>query len=333
MASSRDFVITALALSVLTLGVVTWRQHQAMERLLADGAEAEEASATLETAATWSARPDPFPGVDLVPGRSETPLRARIAPARAPVSQEQLAGVVAMLEDPRFLRAVAAHQRSMLDARFGELFGKLDLTAEELESLRALLIEKQNAAMDVLMVSRGELTGEGLAGNEMRTATRRAQAEIDRMIQQTLGDQRFAVYKAYEATLPQRAAVAQLQQRLSYTNEPLQSGQAEALVSMLSSSSLETQPALPGVSVVVDPDERQAVPIMNGLSESVKITDAVIARAEEVLNPRQVMALRELQQEQRAATLVVELARQSMPVPDSNRLDVLGGIDVQLLLQ
>ncbi len=333
MSTPRDFVITALVCCVMALGAVAWRQHQSLmrwaqgearvavlpESTLAPGEEiAEPAGTSPERVRAWN--------------RAPLTVRARLSETASPMSQRQLAGVVEMLEDPRFLRAVASHQRSMLDARFGELFGRLDLSEEELESLRALLIEKQNAAMDVMMVSRGELAGQ-MGGSEMKTATKRAQEEIDGLIRQTLGEARYAVYKAYEQTLPQRAAVAQLQQRLSYTPEPLAPAQVEALVAVMAESGAEVRPALPGVSVVVDPEERQAVPIMHSAAESVEITPAVIESASKVLNPRQLAALHELQEEQEAAAMVVELARSNMPDPAIDRLDILDGLEVQLLLQ
>lgn len=168
----------------------------------------------------------------------------------------------------------------------------------------------------------------------MRTATRRARGEIDQLIRQTLGDQRYAVFKQYEATLPQRTAVGQLAQRLSYSDSPLAPSQAEALVDMLVLNDSGLQPALPGVSVVVDPDERQAVPVMNGMAETVRITEDVLSKAREILSPRQVAALEQLQREQQAARMVMELVRDSIPPGEmpNTRLDMLG-IDIQLLLQ
>ncbi len=336
MSTSRDFVITALVCCVLVLGVVAWRQHRELGRLeriaraqTAETGDAREETGRdiRETTAVWGdSRRRVIPVV--VP----RPLHARMAETGPAAGQPQLEGVMEMLEDPRFLQAVASHQRSMLDARFGELFGRLELTDDELESLRGLLIEKQNAAMDVLMVSKGELGGR-IAGSEMKVATRRAQDEIDGLIEQTLGESRFAIFKAYEATLPQRAAVAQLQQRLSYTDEPLEVAQAEALVDMMVQGGGEVRPALPGVSVVVDPAERQAMPVMHGVAETVQITEEVINGAAKVLRPRQLVALNELKQEQEAAMLVVELARSRLPPATLDRLSILEGLDVQLLLQ
>lgn len=175
MFTTRDIFMTALVGCVLALGFVAWQQHQALQHLESDFHTHDESPSAV------AERKD---GVLLgglraeETGRLPVPVRAQIADRVNPVSSRQLEGIVQMLDDPRFLQAVASHQRSMLDVRFGELFGRLELTDDELESLRELLIEKQNAAMDVLMVSRGQLDGQ-LGG---RTCARRRGGRGERSI-------------------------------------------------------------------------------------------------------------------------------------------------------
>ncbi|MCC5022223.1 MAG: hypothetical protein J6386_05220 [Candidatus Synoicihabitans palmerolidicus] len=175
--------------------------------------------------------------------------------------QSQLMGVAELMENPRFWRAMVAHQRTMLNGRFGTLFKRLDLTSEELEVLRGLLIEKQNSALDVLMVSRGELGGT-MNGNEVREVSRRAREEIDELIRQNLGDERFAEYRAFENSLSQRATVAQLVQRLSYSDSQMQPAQVEAMVDWMVASGGAVQPERPGISIMVNTEDPQAVPIV-----------------------------------------------------------------------
>jgi len=199
--------------------------------------------------------------------------------------------------------------------------------------LRGLLIEKQNSALDVMMVtSRGAVPGAG--AREVRRATQQAQGEIDAEIRRTLGDDRYAVFNAFEATLPQRATVAQLTQRLSYTDTPLQPAQAEALVSTLAESGGGNE-SLPGVSVVLSPEDRRAVPIVQSTAEASRITDEVVVRSAEVLAPAQIAALRQLQAEQSAAATMVRLARGTMPPSASGPASstLLDGLDIHLLLQ
>jgi len=142
------------------------------------------------------------------------------------------------------------------------------------------------------------------------------------------------VFKAFEATLPQRATVAQLTQRLSYTDTPLQPAQAEALVSTLAESGGGNE-SLPGVSVVLSPEDRRAVPIVQSTAEASRITDEVVVRSAEVLAPAQIAALRQLQAEQSAAATMVRLARGTMPPSASGPASstLLDGLDIHLLLQ
>jgi len=59
------------------------------------------------------------------------------------------------------------------------------------------------------------------------------QAEIDGNICATIGDASFAQDKNYEATLPQRGVVNQLEKRLSYSTTPLRETQRTAQLQRL----------------------------------------------------------------------------------------------------
>lgn len=329
----RNFLLVGLAFIVVALGVLVSRQHVMLRTLRAEQAALmSEPLARAETLLDESAGAPPRGRPDGAPAHLAVTVDAAV-PGDSKRETERLAGLAELMENPQFLRALVSHQRTMLDNRFAPLFRQLDLTPAELDILRELLIEKQNSALDVMMVTgRGAVPGAG--AGEVRRATQQAQGEIDAMIRSTLGDERFAQFKAFEATLPQRATVAQLTQRLSYTDTPLQPAQADALVTALTRAGGQGE-SLPGVSVVLSAEDRRAVPIVQSTAEASRITDEVVALADEVLAPRQVAALRQLQAEQSAAATMVRLARAAMPAGGSGSAanSLLDGLDVHLLLQ
>ena len=169
--------------------------------------------------------------------------------------------------------------------------------------------------MDVMAAARSQ----GLTGREKRDELRQlvsdTQAEIDGSIRTTLGDSAYSDFKNYEATLPQRAVVSQLSQRLSYSSAPLNDTQAEQLVQILAANSPapnsdnRANPAAPLVQAFAAGNPRlgQAAAFFGG--NSVPITDAVITQAQGVLAPPQVAALQSLQQEQQAAAQLMKQMR------------------------
>jgi hypothetical protein len=312
---------------VIALGLLVWRQHQAIAALQDLTAVSAERPESEQRPLRWGSMRSSGGGA----ASTQTALPDRDTRLR---DERRVEGLAELMENPKFLRAMVSHQRTMLDGRFGELFRRLDLNDEELESLRALLIGKQNAALDVRTVSRGEVGG-ALSGNEVKQAASRARSDVDELIRQTLGEERYGIYKAYEASMPQRSTVAQLQQRLSYSDTPLERRQAEALVDLMVEVSGDSIiPSRPGVSVVVDPSDQQAVPIVHGAEQSSPITPEMLAMAREVLDPPQLKAFAELGQELYAAAMVVDLARESMTLQGNHKIPTtLEGLDIHLLLQ
>jgi hypothetical protein len=221
-----------------------------------------------------------------------------------------------LMENPEFLRALTLQRNAALDARFAGLFRQLNLSDEELASFKTLLAEKENVALDVVTVS--ETLPDGpLSPAALRATVRGAQAQVEQAIQSSLGGERYQVYRDYERTLPQRATVAQLEQRLSYTGTPLTPVQSDALVRILAATTPETSLApaeTPSpTTVLVRAGVPEAVPIVPTNAATGRVTEEVITQAHAVLTPAQVDALREIQSQQQAAIKAGEMIRDIMP--------------------
>jgi len=215
--------------------------------------------------------------------------------------------LMAMMDNPEFQKLVAAQQKGALDSRYAALFRSLNLSPQQLEQFKNLLVEKRTAIADVMSAARSQ----GLNGrenrDELRALVQDAQAEVDANIRSTIGEAAFAQYQNFEQTQAQRNVVSQLEQRLSYSGTPLTPQQSEELVQVLAANHAE-QGNVPRAGGVRTPAGR----IGFGGSGGATITDAAIAQATAVLAPTQVQALQSLQQEQQAQAQLAQMLREQM---------------------
>jgi hypothetical protein len=103
-------------------------------------------------------------------------------------------GIDVLMQDPTFSQALMSHQRTLLVTRFAELFRKLDLTPDELGKLGAFLIEKQNSALDGLMLSHQDI-GIEVTSAEVNEVAEKARSEVSAAIEMTLGPERYLVFR------------------------------------------------------------------------------------------------------------------------------------------
>ena len=210
-----------------------------------------------------------------------------------------------MMENPEAQRLLAIQQKAGLDARYSQLFKAMHLTPEQLDKFKSLLVEKQNAMIDVLAAARAQgMTGPGNRA-ELNQMIQTTQAEVDSTIRTTLGDAAFTQYQTYEQTLPQRNTVSQLDARLSYSEQPLSPTQTDQLISILANTAKPTNAAANSAGGNANPGRPNGIFNPNGAP----ITDAAIAQAQTVLTPTQVSAMTQLQQEQQAQAALRQLMR------------------------
>jgi len=224
-------------------------------------------------------------------------------------------GFARAMNSPEVQQLMSLQQKAGLDGRYASLFKKLNLNPAELELFKNLLVERQSAIMDVMAAARSQGLNGRDNGDTIRKLVADTQTEIDGSIRTTLGDAAYTQYKNYESTLPQRAVVSQLSQRLSYSSAPLNDTQAEQLVQILAANSpaansdnrANTAAPLMQAFTAGNPRLGQAAAFFGG--NSTPITDTVITQAQGVLAPQQVSALQGLQQEQQAAAQLMQQMR------------------------
>lgn len=309
MSRLKDIVIAGLAGFSLALAALAWRQHVALAELrgaVAGNPLRAAAKVTIYDAARRNFTVVPPQAGAHVPDE----IRAigegnldEISPFRRAKEPPRRTGALARLVDnPEFLHALGVHRQAVLDSRFADLFRRLNLSDDELATFKRLLAEKENVALDVIAISEES----PLPAGTLRNSIRAAQAEVEQAIAQSLGSERYAVYREYAQMLPHRDTVAQLQQRLSYSATPLTPAQADSMVQILATTSGSEAPPPAAVSVVLPTAAMPVLPVASGGS---LLSDEAVQRATAVLAPPQVSALRDLQTEQQAAVRTAALIR------------------------
>jgi len=218
----------------------------------------------------------------------------------------------ALMENPDFLEAYQIYREGMLDSRYAELFRRLNLSPAELAAFKHLLAEKDNLALDVVAISENS-PGGPLSPDQARAGMLTAQAENENSIRSALGNERYDQYRDFEDTIPQRATVAQLERRLSYSDAPLTAAQADSLVKVLADNSPRSAGGTaPAISLVVGANPGGVLPVVNPDATGL-ITDGAIEQAQRLLSPQQVAALRQLQGEQQAVMQAGRLIMDGSP--------------------
>jgi hypothetical protein len=305
---AHRYLIIILAAATIVSSVVAWNQSR---RVTALSAELRKASADANAlkpkpapVAAAFTNP-PAPPVAVAPSENDAPSPGE-EPAAQPARQRgNRSNFAALMANPDFAKAMNVQQRAALDARYATLFKKLNLNPAELEKFKDLLVERQSARMDVMNAARESGLNPRDNRDELRKLTEEAQAEVDANIKVALGETRFDQYQNYETTQPQRTVISQLDQRLSYTSTPLNSTQSEFLVNALAASNA--------------PAADQGAPGNWGGPGRTAITDDVIQRAQSILTPDQLAALKQLQAEQQAQQQVRELMRAGAGGATTNR--------------
>jgi hypothetical protein len=188
------------------------------------------------------------------------------------------------MQSPEFQAAQRARSHAMLDSRYADLFRRLNLPPAQLEQLKSLLVDRDTIMTDVMAAATIAGINPRENGAEMRELYRQTRQDIDAGIAELLGTDAFAQYQHYQQTLPQRTAINQLEQRLSYTATPLTAAQSEQLVNLLARS------ARPEGNIV-PPGRPGGLVAMGG----VRMDEQVLSQAAAILSPQQLEAFRQMQ--------------------------------------
>jgi len=296
---AKNYLIVLLAASTVSAGLIAWDQHHRLSALEADLLTASVTAAKVKPKPTLVA--DNSTKVAAAAALVETAPPANEEPAQANNRQRNnRPNFAALMANPEFTQALSLQQRAALDNRYAGLFKQLNLPPDQLEKFKSMLIERQNARMDVMTAVRENGLNPRENRDEINKLVSQAQSEVDANIKTTLGEGVYNQYQHYDATQPQRAVVSQLDQRLSYSATPLNSTQSNFLVNALAASS----------TTETGGDQGGGGPgNWGGNRGGPPITDAVIQQAQSVLTPDQLAALKQLQAEQKVQQRIHDFMR------------------------
>ncbi|HUJ42379.1 MAG TPA: hypothetical protein VLW52_02110 [Opitutaceae bacterium] len=325
MRSYKNHLLVVLAVVVVGLATLAWRQHRELVALrattLAAGGNADwqkRLSAASKRMGSAGNRSTPRPGgpvATALPGAASgpTPLSA----IRNPVP-----GFTSLMERPEAARLLAIQQKAQINARYAGLFRQLALSPDKLAQFKSLLADKLSTPIDVLAAASQQGIDPVRNPEEFRQLNQNAQAELDEKIKDLLEPAGYSQYQTYLQMEPQRAVVNQLQQALSYSDTPLTAAQADRLVQILA----ETSPASgagatagasvgyfsraganANVTIALGPPPPDGAAIFGGS----QITDDAITRVQGILATAQIQALQEIQQQQQAVTQLRQLMFQN----------------------
>ena len=315
----NTYLIGALVLALAAVSVLAWRQQFELVQLRAAALGGGERAAL--RAQVESLQSDKQVDDSMADAVSQEKEEAKATAATALAKLAALAAsdadsqskkdetfelLGALSDTPEFQKLLALEQRGKVDAKFAALFRRLKLSPEAQSQLETLLADKQSAYADAMIAAHEQgLTGKA-ARDLANTVANSTQKQIDGSIKSLLGPQGFNQYQNYERTLPQREAVNQLAQQLSYTASPLTVAQQDKLVQVLA-----TTAAAPKVVAGSNaPPTKAVAPIAPlsgtlanlgiGSAPSAPITNAAVAQSQTFLSPQQTAALSQMRQQQQA---------------------------------
>jgi hypothetical protein len=297
---AKNYLLVLLSAATACSGYLAWQQTQRLDALQAELSKAAAATTAVQprSSAPLTVPPPAASDAATVPVMEPTGTTEAAMP-NATRGRGNRPDFAALMANPEFAQAMSVQQRAALDGRYADLFKKLQLAPADLEKLKTLLVERQTTRMDVMTSARAQGLDPRTNRDELNKLTAAAQAEVDANIKTALGETVYNQYQNYETTQPQRSLVGQLDQRLSYTDTPLNATQAEFLVTALANSTAGTGSG-------------------GGGRISLPIADAVIQQSQSILTPGQLAALKQLQAEQMAQQKMHELMRTSPPKTGAN---------------
>ncbi len=232
----------SLALAAIAVGAVVAAIHEYSvasdaRRALADAAGtttrirqelAEQKVATEKALARPPAAPAP---------------ERKAPPAAAAGPSTPFAALLRMMADPRMQRLTSIQAKMRLDGQYGTLFKSLNLSPQQLDQFKGLLVEKEMVAFDSMAAAQEQGVDLKSDPKGFFAAVAAGQKTVESQISDLLGAANYGQFQQYQETIPARNTANLLQQSLSYTSTPLTPEQSAGLVQILAQHATPPLPA------------------------------------------------------------------------------------------
>lgn len=142
--------------------------------------------------------------------------------------RDRMERMAAVFEDPQMRADMVERQMTRIDDQYAKFFKTLNLSSEDLDTLRTLMAERSVINWETRMRRFG---AEDEAERDAINAERELQRDVlSEEIKALLGKEGTQELKDYSEGLPYRREVDALATSLSYSESPLSEAQSEALV-------------------------------------------------------------------------------------------------------
>ncbi|HWA10774.1 MAG TPA: sigma-70 family RNA polymerase sigma factor [Opitutaceae bacterium] len=220
-----------------------------------------------------------------------------------------------LLEHPEMHAAFLQQLELRSKMRYDRFYKTANLSPEQQDQLTKIFDDVQAAQIDLMAALHARGYGVGNMpqdpeGQQMlqKMATEMRQ-HLETGLKSTLGEDGYKSFQQYSALISERNVADQLASQLYYTSDPLTPSQADQLVQVLAQNRFapqrEPSPSATMNGTFIDPQSysrRIAQEMqqngMNMLNWSAPVTDTALSRAESVLTPAQIAALRQVQAQQ-----------------------------------
>ena len=204
-----------------------------------------------------------------------------------------LAGLAEMMKSPQMKEMMHAQQKMAVDGMYGSLSKYLNLSTNEMDALKELLLQRQTALMDSGMsMMNGSAADRKQAAEDAKSVT----TEYDKKIQDLLGTQDYPVFQEYEKGAADRMSVQMFKGSLP-ADATLTDQQEESLIAALA----EERKALPTTSMMNNQSPDPSKFTEEGIAEALKQMEALqqrdAERAAAILTPAQLEQFTKFQQQ------------------------------------
>jgi hypothetical protein len=243
------------------------------------------------------------------------PRPAAGEPQRAATAPSAGAAVDYVLEHPETHGAYVEQEVLRSKVRFDRFVKNAGLSPAQQEEFFKQIRDRTATELDFMLALRAQGFGVGNLPQDpqVRAGFQKLGAEqkekFENGLRAALGDDGYKAFQHYGATLPERNVVDELGGRLYLSDTPLKAEQAEQLAQILQQNRYTGQPTASPTTTMNGTLLTRQVLIsaigqstqqsgMSSLDWRAPVTDAAIARAESILTPAQLAALRQLQAQQ-----------------------------------
>ncbi|HXI85445.1 MAG TPA: hypothetical protein VNL17_15290 [Verrucomicrobiae bacterium] len=211
----------------------------------------------------------------------------------AGATNSPFAGMAEMMKSPQMKEMMRAQHKIGIDGMYGSLSKYLNLSTNDMDALKELLLQRQTALMDSGMsMMNGSAADRKQAAEDAKTV----KTDYDKKIQDLLGTQDYPVFQEYEKTAADRMSVQMFKGSLP-ADATLTDQQEESLIAAMA----EERKALPSLSSLNNQTPDPAKFTEQGMADMLKQMEQLQQRNSEraaaILTPAQLEQFTKVQQQ------------------------------------